>query len=225
VEEHRAPGAIVERLAASLAHALASPLTLIRGRAELLVRGKSVDDVARAVKQVQEQVDGIILLLRRAQEFGRSAHASEEPAEVGLELAKARAIELRAKAAGVALDLAEIEGSGRLPLGSLPAVVSGLLGYLEQSGRTGSIAIRRCRDAERQLEWVQIDLSLASGSELPSGRRALMDPWLEEAPPDAAARLELALALSSAQHADGWFETSPSVSGAPGLQVFLPIRP
>jgi two-component system, NtrC family, sensor kinase len=225
VQDHRAPGVVVERLGLSLAHALASPLTLIRGRAQLLARDAKDGDVAGAAQQLLDQVGSIVELLRRVQEFGRLASPAPGLAELGPELLPLQTLTTRAVAAGVELSVAAgLAGPGALPRGLVAQVVSGLLGYLELAGFRGSIELCRSRVEQRQLECVRIALAVQQGG-LPSGRRALMDPWLEETAQPVPARLELALALGVAQKADGWFELEPGADGAPTLLVYLPIRP
>jgi hypothetical protein len=170
-------------------------------------------------------VDIMAALLQRVQEFGRCADAAAEPAELCLALATARAMGPRARAQAVELSVAEdMDESGRLLSGQLETVISCFLRYLDQTEQHGSIALGRSRDEQRGVECLRVELSLPPGGELPSGRRALLEPWLEEPPPNASARLELALGLSSAQRGEGWFEASPAANGAARLTVFLPIR-
>jgi hypothetical protein len=204
---------------------LASPLSLLKGRLDLLIDHTANEDVRRSVAQLHDQIQVIGELLGRAQKFAKRLRPAGELVTLQSELASfVPACTAELERAGITLKIQPTAAAceSRLAGDALRDVLRGLCAFVCAKGPGATITIDVSR-AARDLECVELSAQLAPHTALASSRRALMDPWLEDPTDDAVARLELALALGALQDLGGWYERGERVE-RPELTLFLPLR-
>jgi nitrogen-specific signal transduction histidine kinase len=211
-------GLLVERLAASLAHAVAGPLSLVTGRAELLARDAGSPELRLRIEALLEPVRRVVEILERAQKFGGSLRPERPEHDLSIELDTVQRLAEPASALGVTLTVERGQGaSGSVVAGAVVDVITWLVGFAAGAGHP---AIRVSGAGDE----LTVALEPGSGAVLPTTRQALLDPWLSGAADDARERLSLALALGLTLDLGGRYECSRAPDGATSLRVHLPVR-
>ncbi len=204
---------VLAALVQSVGHALASPLALIRGRAELLARAGSDPARVETAGRIVDQVDQVVALLERIRTFAAALEpAGRTPVRDQIDAARA------ARRVSLEIEPGARELAGDLPAGCVEAVLSGLEAYaLAHGGR-----LRLDRGELNAAACLELELALPSGATLPASQTKLRDPWLEAPTPDATARFELALALGVLNRCGGCHQQR--LGPPPALLLFLPIQ-
>lgn len=208
-------GLLVERLAASLAHAVAGPLSVVAGRAELLARDADSAELRERIQRVVEPIGRALELVEHARRFGAGLREERPGRALHLELETLELAAPELRRAGPALAI-ECDGpsTGSVAAGVVVEVVRNLAAF---AGASGTLRVRVRSGA--------LEIVLEPGSEraLPATRRALLDPWLEGAIADGELRLALALAIGLALAHGGEHELVFDGDRAKSLLLRLPL--
>lgn len=223
--------ALVERLCASLAHALADRLMVIAGRVDVLASNGSGTDAKHNLEEIRAQMRQITELLDRARRFGEHLRPPLAATDIGqavafaLEeiepLARARQIEIAADPVSARV--------ARLPSGVLVVVMRSLLAFAVARCGAGTcvrlgVELAVVDRGPSSVECIVLGVQLPAGTSLPRGTRALVDPWLSEPEGDAKARLLLALAVGTVRDQGGWARIDVE-SESPTLTLHWPAEP
>lgn len=221
--------ALVERLCASLAHALADRLMVIAGRIELLTAKQTDADARRSLDEIRAQLAHVTEIVARARRFGENLRPPVAPNDVAEALAQViDEIRPLADARRITIEAEPVRSFPvNLPSGALIVVLRALLGFVVARCAGGSTAeisvgVVPVERARTPTECVVVRLALPPGTSVPHDMRALVDPWLSEPEGDAKARLLLALGIGTVRDCGGW--TSMAVEhGRTVLTVHWPV--
>jgi hypothetical protein len=209
-------GLLVERLAASLAHAVAGPLSLVTGRAELLARDTDSAELRERIQRVVEPVGRALELVEHARRFGaglREEHADRELHEE-LDALERAATDFQRSGPAIVIER-DGPGTGSVAAGAVVRIVRHLAIF---AGARGALRL------EVHARALEIVLEPDPDRPLPSTRRALLDPWLDGAVADGEARLALALAIALVIAQGGEHELAFDGDRVRNLLLRVPLR-
>ncbi|MGM3389322.1 HAMP domain-containing histidine kinase [Stutzerimonas stutzeri] len=215
--------AAVGRLAAGVAHELGSPLSVIDGKAQRVLRSDSLEDAQRkGLLQIRSQVQRLSGIVRQLLEFGRAAGqpVRRMPADVLAHSA----------AAAVADELAELRVNLQLdaPSETLHCAVdpprfeqalTNLLRNAAQASPGGQVRLRWWREAGCLLFQVEDDGPGVAEQD----RAALFEPFFTTKPVGKGSGLGLAVAHGVVAESGGRIELVESPLGGAAFRISLAL--
>jgi signal transduction histidine kinase len=225
------------RLSAGLAHEIGTPLNVISGRAESLMRHLGDDaQAARSLQDISAQTERIVRIVRDMLDFARMKAPLRVPTpledvvQVVLELAAPQL-----ESGRVAVDV-------RIP-GDLPAVVADgdqlqqvflnlVLNALDAMQGGGTLRVRAAQrtcphpdQGGSPRRWVAIDFEDTGIGIPPENRDRLFDPFFTTKEPGKGTGLGLSVSYGIVEEHGGWFELDSAPGKGTRMSVFLPVEP
>ncbi|WP_313089005.1 ATP-binding protein [Pseudomonas sp.] len=215
--------AAVGRLAAGVAHELGSPLSVIDGKAQRVLRSETLEDGPRkGLLQIRSQVQRLSGIVRQLLEFGRAAGrpvrrmpadvlAHSAAAAVADELATLE-VQLRVEAPGETLHC-EVDPP------RFEQALTNLLRNAAQASPGGQIRLRWWRDAGHLLFQVEDDGPGVAEAD----RAALFEPFFTTKPVGQGSGLGLAVAHGVVAECGGSIELVDSPLGGAAFRISLAL--
>ena len=215
--------AAVGRLAAGVAHELGSPLSVIDGKAQRVLRSETLNDAHRkGLLQIRSQVQRLSEIVRQLLEFGRAA---------GRPVRRMSADVLaHSAAAAVADELASLDV--KLHLQAPPATLhcevdpprfeqalTNLLRNAAQASPGGQVELRWWQEDERLLFQVEDDGPGVAEQD----RAALFEPFFTTKPVGKGSGLGLAVAHGVVSESGGRIELVDSALGGAAFRISLAL--
>jgi signal transduction histidine kinase len=204
--------ALVERVAASMAHALASPLNVLELRLAKLRRViiAGTDDVEQALRAVDEQTRRLIDLVSRPSLQARAARP--RPERCDLRDVVEPILSLLGPAAqerSIALSLDIEPATVMVPLPTLRMIVLDIVSYA--IGRTSMggevrIHVKRGPTHRHQAPMDCIEFLVKFANAMKLSDRQLFEPWFSEDTGELADRILLARSCGAVRDHGGWFD-------------------
>jgi signal transduction histidine kinase len=215
--------AAVGRLAAGVAHELGSPLSVIDGKAQRVLRSETLDDGTRkGLLQIRSQVQRLSEIVRQLLDFGRAAGrpARRMPAEVLAHSA----------AAAVADELASLDVALKLEASPEPLfcqvdpprfeqALTNLLRNAAQASPGGQVLLRWWREGDELLFQVEDD----GPGVAEEHRTALFEPFFTTKPVGKGSGLGLAVTHGVVSECGGRLELVDSSLGGAAFRISLAL--
>ena len=215
--------AAVGRLAAGVAHELGSPLSVIDGKAQRVLRSETLEDGQRkGLLQIRSQVQRLSEIVRQLLDFGRAAGrpVRRMPAEV-LAHSSAAAVADELASLGVTLML---EGSPeslycQVDPPRFEQALTNLLRNAAQASPGGQVLLRWWHEEDNLLFQVEDD---GPGVEI-QHRAALFEPFFTTKPVGKGSGLGLAVAHGVVAECGGRLELVDSSLGGAAFRISLAL--
>jgi signal transduction histidine kinase len=218
--------ALVERVGASMAHAVAGPLNVLELRlAKLQRRGRTdTEDVERALRAVNEQIRRLGDLASCPATRARAARPHPESCALSDAVEPIIALLLpNAQARNIAL-LVEIEPATVIvPLPTVRMIVHDVVNYaLRRSSRGSQIRVHAKRATTSRgrtpLDCIELLVRFQNAVELSD--KQLLEPWLSEDTSELTDRILLARSCGAVHDHGGWYDT-----GSECISLLWPLGP
>jgi signal transduction histidine kinase len=204
--------ALVERVAASMAHAVASPLNVLELRLQKLQRavGGATEDVEQALRAVHEQTRRLLDIVSHPAIQSRAARPRPESCDLREVIEPIVSFLLpSAQARDVALYYDVEPTTVVVPRPTVQMVVHDVVTYAV--GRTsvgGEVSIHAKRRTTHRgrtpLDCVEFLVKFANAAKLSD--RQLFEPWFSEDTDELADRILLARSCGAVRDHGGWFD-------------------
>ena len=215
--------AAVGRLAAGVAHELGSPLSVIDGKAQRVLRSETLEDGPRkGLLQIRSQVQRLSEIVRQLLDFGRAAGrpARRMPAEV-LAHSSAAAVsdELAAQNVTLQLQAAAEPLFCRIDPPRFEQALTNLLRNAAQASPGGQVLLRWWREGESLLFQVEDD----GPGVAEQHRAALFEPFFTTKPVGQGSGLGLAVAHGVVAECGGRIELVEGALGGAAFRICLAL--
>ena len=215
--------AAVGRLAAGVAHELGSPLSVIDGKAQRVLRSETLEDGQRkGLLQIRSQVQRLSEIVRQLLDFGRAAGrpVRRMPAEV-LAHSSAAAVAEELATLNVTLQLAAAPEplSCEVDPPRFEQALTNLLRNAAQASPGGRVLLRWWREGECLLFQVEDD----GPGVAEQHRAALFEPFFTTKPVGQGSGLGLAVAHGVVAESGGRIELVESSLGGAAFRISLAL--
>jgi signal transduction histidine kinase len=209
-------------LAAGVAHELGTPLSVVHGRAQRLLRDRSLaDGTARSVREIQDQVRRMEAIVRQLLEFGRRRSTESRLTSVA-DVVERAAASVSDLASGTDVAFTQhVAEHGACPLedpAGLELAVSNLLRNAIQAAPGGLVAL----SASTPQEAVRIVVD-DNGPGVPDAiRPRVFEPFFTTKPVGQGTGLGLALARRMISEMGGVLDVETSPLGGARFTITVP---
>jgi len=214
--------AAIGGLAAGVAHELGTPLSVVHGHAQRLLRHAALGEpAARGIAEIQDQVRRMEAIVRQLLGFGRGRSAPQRLASVvgAVERAASTVAELAAsRSVALEIRLPDEDIQIRMDPAGFEQAVSNLLRNAAQASPGGTVRLTVSGDRERLRLSVEDD-----GPGVPEGIRSqVCDPFFTTKPVGQGTGLGLALTHRVVSDMAGRLDIGESPLGGARFEVTVP---
>jgi hypothetical protein len=204
--------ALVERVSASMAHAVASPLNVLQLKVAKLRRATNggTEDVEQALRAVEEQTRRLVDLVSRPSVQARAARPRSRSCDLRdvvepiLSLLQPSALER-----GIALSSDIEPATVIVPQPTMRMIVHDIVCYaIGRSSLEGEVRVhakrRTMRRGRNPVDCLELLVEFQNAANLSD--RQLFEPWFSEDTGDLAERIVLARSCGAVRDHGGWFD-------------------
>lgn len=228
--------ATVGQLTTGLAHEIGTPLNVIAGRAELMLRRLSAGDPSREnLERILSQIERITKIVNRLLGFTRSGPLETRPVQIPALVKDVLGLfdyQIRENRIDVALDLAE-------SLPDIPAdpdqiqqvLLNVIVNAIQSMPAGGALSVRigrtvRRRDREDAVRdrFVRVEISDTGNGIPPDQLSRVFDPFFTTKDAGRGTGLGLTVSLRIVRSHGGWMTVKSEVGVGSRFAVYLPIE-
>lgn len=227
--------ASIGRLAAGLAHEIGTPLGVISGRAEsLLRRGTAGETAERHVRVIAAQIERITRIVRRMLDFARAREVHLSPTDLGAVLARViELVEGHLDERGIRLETDLPDGVPALAADAdqLHEVFLNLaLNAADAMPAGGVLRVRARRDSRIHPErggavrpFVAVEFEDTGCGIAPENLDRVFDPFFTTKEVGTGTGLGLSISYGIVQEHGGWIDVASDPNQGTRVTVFLPL--
>ena len=225
----------VGRMAASIAHEVGTPLSVVSGRAALIGKGNlTPEQIKQNAETIQNESDRISAMIRRVLDFARQSPPQKsfadlneiliQASELLMPLAKKQKVEIRTS-------LATERAMAMIDPGQIQQVLTNMMmNGIQSMSSGGKLELDLCRQqvvsngAEPTDYWV-IGIR-DQGDGIPAENlESIFEPFFTTKDVGQGTGLGLSIAYTIMQEQDGWIEVESEVDKGSNFKIFLPAVP
>ena len=222
----------VGRMAASIAHEVGTPLSVVSGRAALIAKGElTLEQIKKNAETIQKESDRISAMIRRVLDFARQAPPQKsaadlneiliQSAELLTPLAEKQHVKLRTS-------LANGEAIAVVDAGQIQQVLTNMImngiqsmtrgGTLTLGLKQHQVVLSGCQPADYWVISIEDE-----GTGIPTENlESIFEPFFTTKDVGQGTGLGLSIAYSIMQEQDGWIEVESEIDRGSHFKIFLP---